>query len=94
MVVVESYTLAVVLCFVTMLCWGSWANTQKLATKEWRFQLFYWDYALGVLLLALFSLLTTSLRAQEEQPLPLKRVVLLSSSVGFFEHEGVEDAAQ
>ena len=52
MVVVESYPLAVVLCFVTMLCWGSWANTQKLATKEWRFQLFYWDYSLGVLLLA------------------------------------------
>ena len=58
MVVVESYALAVVLCFVTMLCWGSWANTQKLATKEWRFQLFYWDYALGVLLLALFLAFT------------------------------------
>jgi glucose uptake protein len=36
-----------------MLCWGSWANTQKLASKEWRFQLFYWDYAIGVFLLAL-----------------------------------------
>lgn len=58
MVVVESYSLAVVLCFVTMLCWGSWANTQKLATREWRFQLFYWDYALGVLLLALFLAFT------------------------------------
>jgi glucose uptake protein len=41
-----------------MLCWGSWANTQKLATKEWRFQLFYWDYAIGVLLLALILALT------------------------------------
>src|SRR5262252_7781645 len=58
MVVVESYTLAVVLCFVTMVCWGSWANTQKLATKEWCFQLFYWDYALGVLLLALILAFT------------------------------------
>ncbi len=53
MVVVQSYPLAVVMCFVTMLCWGSWANTQKLASREWRFQLFYWDYALGVFLLAL-----------------------------------------
>src|SRR3990172_11821644 len=53
MIVVQSYPLAVVMCFVTMLCWGSWANTQKLAGKEWRFQLYYWDYALGVLLLAL-----------------------------------------
>ena len=41
-----------------MLCWGSWANTQKLASKEWRFQLFYWDYAIGVLLLALLFALT------------------------------------
>jgi glucose uptake protein len=53
MLIVESYALAVVLCVLTMLCWGSWANTQKLASREWRFQLFYWDYAIGVLLLAL-----------------------------------------
>jgi glucose uptake protein len=53
MVVVESYPIAVVMCIITMLCWGSWANTQKLATKEWRFQLFYWDYTLGILLLSL-----------------------------------------
>lgn len=53
MTIVESYAVAVVLCVVTMLCWGSWANTQKLASKEWRFELFYWDYAIGVLLFAL-----------------------------------------
>jgi glucose uptake protein len=41
-----------------MLCWGSWANTQKLASKEWRFQLFYWDYSIGVLVLALLLALT------------------------------------
>ena len=58
MVVVESYALAVIMCFITMLCWGSWANTQKLATKEWRFQLFYWDYAVGVFLLSLVLALT------------------------------------
>jgi glucose uptake protein len=51
--IVESYPIAIVLCFITMLCWGSWANTQKLASREWRFQLFYWDYAIGVLLLSL-----------------------------------------
>ncbi|MBN1995983.1 multidrug DMT transporter permease [candidate division KSB1 bacterium] len=53
MVVITSYAVAVFMCFITMLCWGSWANTQKLSSKEWRFQLFYWDYAIGVLLLAL-----------------------------------------
>ncbi|HVM48332.1 MAG TPA: hypothetical protein VMU04_09910 [Candidatus Acidoferrum sp.] len=58
MVIVQSYPLAIVMCVITMLCWGSWANTQKLATKEWRFQLFYWDYAIGVLLLALLLAFT------------------------------------
>jgi glucose uptake protein len=58
MVIVQWYPLAVVMCFVTMLCWGSWANTQKLASKEWRFQLFYWDYAIGVLLLSLILAFT------------------------------------
>ncbi len=53
MFIVESNALAVAMCIITMLCWGSWANTQKLASKEWRFQLFYWDYAIGVMLLAL-----------------------------------------
>jgi glucose uptake protein len=51
MFVLHSYPLAVVFCFVTMLCWGSWANTKKLTPAGWRFELFYWDYSLGVLLL-------------------------------------------
>ena len=58
MFVVESYPLAVALCFITMLCWGSWANTQKLASRNWKFQLFYWDYGTGVLLFALALALT------------------------------------
>lgn len=58
MVVIESYNIAVLLCFVTMLCWGSWANTQKLASKDWKFQLFYWDYSIGVLLLAVVMAFT------------------------------------
>jgi glucose uptake protein len=53
MFIVSSYTLAVVLCFITMICWGSWANTQKIAAKSWRFELFYWDYVLGILLFSL-----------------------------------------
>ena len=43
MFVVHNYSLAVVLCVLTMLCWGSWANTRKLASKDWRFELFYWN---------------------------------------------------
>ena len=53
MFIVNSYTLAVILCFVIMLCWGSWGNTQKLAAKSWRYELFYWDYVIGMVLFAL-----------------------------------------
>ena len=58
MFIVEQYALAVALCIVTMLCWGSWANTQKLAGTTWRFELFYWDYVVGVLLAALIFAFT------------------------------------
>ncbi len=58
MFIVDSYLLAVLFCAITMLCWGSWANTQKLASKEWSFPLFYWDYTLGVILLSLVFGLT------------------------------------
>ncbi len=47
MFAIESYSVAVIFCVVTMLCWGSWANTQKLAGTSWRFELFYWDYTIG-----------------------------------------------
>ncbi|MEO0974026.1 MAG: multidrug DMT transporter permease [Pseudomonadota bacterium] len=58
MLIVESYAIAVAMCVITMLCWGSWANTQKLASSEWQFQLFYWDYSIGVLLLTLIFAFT------------------------------------
>lgn len=53
MYIVSSYPLAVVFTIITMLCWGSWGNTQKLAAKTWRFELFYWDYVIGIVLLSL-----------------------------------------
>lgn len=53
MFIVKSYLLAVIFCFVTMMCWGSWGNTQKLASKSWRYELFYWDYVIGMLLFSL-----------------------------------------
>ena len=43
----ESYAAALFLMVLSMLCWGSWANTLKLCPR-FRFQLFYWDYALGL----------------------------------------------
>jgi len=58
MLIVDSYVVAVGLCVVTMLCWGSWANTLKLASKEWPFPLYYWDYAIGLVLTSLVLGLT------------------------------------
>lgn len=54
MFVVDNLSLAILFCVITMLGWGSWANTQKLAGKDrWPFELYYWDYAFGVLLAAI-----------------------------------------
>ena len=58
MFIIENYSTAIVFCIITMLCWGSWANTQKLAASTWRFELFYWDYVFGILLLSLLFAFT------------------------------------
>ncbi len=45
----QSYAIALLFMFTSMLCWGSWGNTVKLA-RGWRFQLLYWDYTWGLVL--------------------------------------------
>lgn len=65
MILPSTYTTALLLTVLSMLCWGSWANTQKL-TGKWRFELYYFDYALGVLVCALIAAFTFgSLDTQE-----------------------------
>ena len=68
MFIVGSYTLAVVFCFITMLCWGSWGNTQKLAAKSWRYELFYWDYVIGMVIFALLLAFTAGSIGAEGRP--------------------------
>lgn len=58
MFIIENYSVAVIFTIVTMLCWGSWANTQKLTTNNWRFETFYWDYVLGIVLMSLIFAFT------------------------------------
>ncbi len=58
MFIVQNYGEAIFFCIITMLCWGSWANTQKLAGKTWRFELFYWDYVIGILLFSILAAFT------------------------------------
>ena len=58
MFIVNSYPWAVFLCFVIMLCWGSWGNTQKAAAKNWRYELFYLDYVAGMVVFSLILAFT------------------------------------
>ncbi|WP_270089994.1 GRP family sugar transporter [Sphingobacterium sp. SYP-B4668] len=58
MFIITSYTLAIVFCSITMICWGSWANTQKLVQHKMPFELYYWDYVLGIFIIALLSAFT------------------------------------
>jgi glucose uptake protein len=68
MFIIESYSTAVIFCFITMLCWGSWANTQKLTANNWRFELFYWDYVLGIVLLTLLFAMTLGSTGESGRP--------------------------
>src|SRR6185295_15599867 len=68
MFIVEDYSLAVIFCIITMFCWGSWGNTQKLASKTWRYELFYWDYVIGILLLSLIFAFTLGSNGESGRP--------------------------
>jgi glucose uptake protein len=57
----DSLGIALVMMVTTTVCWGSWANTYK-ATKGYRFELFYWDYAFGIVLVSLALALTLGSR--------------------------------
>lgn len=52
-----SYAVVLAVMLLSMLCWGSWDNTQKLA-RGWRFELFYWDYMIGIVVSAAAFALT------------------------------------
>src|ERR1700679_3100646 len=57
MILPMTYMAALLLSIASMFCWGSWANTQKLAGK-WRFELFYYDFSIGMLLCAVIAAYT------------------------------------
>jgi len=52
---------------LTMMCWGSWANTVKIV-GEWRFELLYYDYALGILITSIVAGLTLGSMGSYGQP--------------------------
>jgi glucose uptake protein len=57
MILPHTYAAALALTILTMFCWGSWTNVMKL-TKNWRFELLYYDYSLGIFLGSLVAGLT------------------------------------
>ena len=57
MFVPPSFAVALLMVIISTLCWGSWANTYK-GTKNYRFELFYWDYAIGIFLISLILAFT------------------------------------
>lgn len=79
MFIVNSYALAVVFCFIIMLCWGSWGNTQKLAARSWRYELFYWDYVIGMVIFALILAFTLGSFGSAGRPF-LKDIAQASSN--------------
>jgi glucose uptake protein len=48
----QTFPLALLMMIISAICWGSWANTYK-GVKNYRFELFYWDYAIGIFLISL-----------------------------------------
>jgi glucose uptake protein len=53
----QTFAVALVMMIAAAVCWGSWANTFK-GVKNYRFELFYWDYAIGIFLIAIILALT------------------------------------
>jgi glucose uptake protein len=57
MFVPHTFAVALLMMITSAICWGSWANTYK-GVKNYRFELFYWDYAAGIFLISLVLALT------------------------------------
>lgn len=68
MVIIENSTLAIIFCFITMLCWGSWTSGQKLVTQSAPLSIFYRDYVYGIVLTALLLAFTLGSLGSNERP--------------------------
>ena len=61
----ETFAAALFMTVLSTICWGSFANTQKL-TKNYRFELYYWDYAAGIFLISIILAFTMGSMPQNE----------------------------
>src|SRR3989454_10387990 len=60
----QSLGVALLMMITSAICWGSWANTYK-GVKNYRFELFYWDYAVGIFLISLILAFTMGTTAHD-----------------------------
>src|SRR5690348_18259491 len=60
----HSFSIALLMVITSTICWGSWANTFK-GVKNYRFELFYWDYAVGIFLISLVLAFTMGSTAND-----------------------------
>src|SRR3954471_22280166 len=60
----STFSVALLMMFTSAICWGSWANTYK-GVKNYRFELFYWDYAVGIFLISLVLAFTMGSTAND-----------------------------
>ena len=60
----HSIDVALLMMITSAICWGSWANTYK-GVKNYRFELFYWDYAVGIFLISLLFAFTMGSTAND-----------------------------
>jgi len=81
--IVNSYSIAVLFCIITMLCWGSWANSSKCTSEKWQFPLFYWDYSIGLILMAIFYGLTMGSSGDEGRSMMLDLAQADGRSIGY-----------
>lgn len=68
MIVLQSYWVAILFCVFAMVCWGSWQNTQKMVQKGWRFELFYWDLTVGIMIMATIAAFTVGSLGETGRP--------------------------
>src|SRR5690348_10512378 len=60
----HSFSIALLMIITSTVCWASWANAFKLV-KNYRFELFYWDYAIGIFVISLILAFTLGSRHQD-----------------------------
>jgi glucose uptake protein len=81
-VIPHSYIAALLMTVLTMMCWGSWANVVKIV-GEWRFELLYYDYALGILITSIVAGLTLGSMGSYGQPFWADFMAAGSSNIAF-----------